>query len=317
MNEGSLPAYLFTLKMGRKKGGNLKVSVDSDLYFIDKGEKDTAPTLVLTGNWDDRLRSIMLKQRVQYIRLSRNVGWKDQHIDFLKTMNFLKGVEIYAEDIKDLSILLNLQSLEHLAVECRLTVELDVSRFKELKTLFLKWNKKFINCFSVSTLERINIKNYPFEDLIPLSHLTSLRELLITSVKLQTLQGINHLKKLQLLDLYKCNNLSSLESLSALKNLENLEIDSCKNIEELDELKGLERLRTFLIIDCGNIQSIEPLKNCLDLNRIFVAGNTTILDGDFSNLLNLPSLQNFIFVEKKHYKYKEKEIKKILLDKSS
>lgn len=285
---------------------------DSTIYYIHSGEEHTGPTMVLTDCWDDNLRSIMLAQGIQYITLSRDVGWEGQDISFLETLDFLKGVNIYAFDIKDVSVLRYLPTLEHIGLGCELSVELDISQFKHLKNFFSRHSKKLKNWWEVSTLERLNLTSYPFENLIPLQQLASLKSLQLTSTKLQTLNGINHLKNLQLLDLYSCPKLISLESLNALKSLEEIEIESCKRIEKLDEIEGLENLRKFLLTNCGDIQSITPLKNCLHLKKIFIGANTKITDGDFSPLLELPNLKTFIFVEKKHYIFKQKEIDSIL-----
>ncbi|TAA71992.1 leucine-rich repeat domain-containing protein [Planococcus salinarum] len=284
----------------------------SSLYFIDSGEKETGTTMVLTSYWNEQLKNVMLEQGIQHLRLSRSVDWEDQDIDFLKSLDFLKGIEIYAFDIKDVSVLHHLPTLEHIGLECNLSVELDISQFKHLRIFFSRHSKKLKKWWKVSTLERLNLTNYPFEDLMPLQQLVCLKSLQLTSTKLQTLNGINHLKNLQLLDLYSCPKLISLESLNALKSLEEIEFDSCKRIEKLDEIEGLENLRKFILTNCGDIQSIEPLKNCLHLKKIFIGGNTTITDGDFSPLLELPNLTTFIFVEKKHYSYKQKEVEAIL-----
>ncbi|MCH4825899.1 hypothetical protein [Planococcus halocryophilus] len=290
---------------------------DSTTYYIHPGEEHTGPTMVLTDYWDDNLRSIMLAQGIQYITLSRSVGWEGQDISFLETLDFLKGVNIYAFDIKELSVLHLLPTLEHIGLDCDLSVELDISQFKHLKNFFGRHRKKLKNWWEVSTLERLNITNYPFEDLMTLQQLVCLKSLQLTSTKLQTLSGINHLKNLQLLDLYSCPKLISFESLNALKSLEEIVIESCKRIEKLDEIEGLENLRKFLLTNCGDIQSIEPLKNCLHLKKIFIGGKTTITDGDFSHLFELPKLKSCIFVEKKHYSYKQKEVEAILRKRQS
>lgn len=288
------------------------MSLDPNSFFIHSGQEWTGPTLVVTDYWNDDLRNLMVSKSIYYLRLSRSVGWEDHDLEFLKNLDFLKGVEIYADDIKDVSALVHLKSLEHLSLDCKLNIEVDVSQFKNLSSLYFKWNKKVLNWFNVPSLERLNVVNYPFESLEVFSNLTTLRELLLTSTKLQTLKGIGYLKSLKLLDLYRCTKLYSLESLGSLKKLEKIVLDNCKRIEDLSECVGLENLKAFLIIDCKEIQSIEPLKNCLALNRIYMAGNTTIIDGDFNLIVDLPNLRKFIFVEKKHYNYQEKEIKEIL-----
>lgn len=288
---------------------------DSELYYIHSGEKDTGPTMVLTDYWDDSLRSTMLERGIQYLTLSRSANWEDQDVNFLKSLDFLKGVGIYAYDIKDVSVLRHLPALEHIGLGCELSVELDVSHFSQLRTFYAKHNKKLINWWEVPTLERLNIENYPFEDLVPLRPLASLERLQLTSSKLKTLKGINSLKDLKILDLYRCTKLVSLESLSEVKELEEIEIETCKRIESLDEFGSLGNLKKVTLNNCGTLLSVAPLKKCLKLSGIVINGDTSIVDGNISKLLELPALKKYFFVDKKHYDAKQKEVEKILREK--
>jgi hypothetical protein len=281
-------------------------------YFIDKGEKNTGECLVLTGYWDERLIEVMLKKEIKNIRLSRYSGWADKDISFLKRLTFLKGVEIFADDIKDLRALQELSLLEYVGLEVKLIFDLDFNNFNNLKIIQLRWSKHYKNIFNVYPLEHLNITNYPFEDLQILSNLNNLKNLQVTSTKLRTLKGVNKLINLKSIDLFKCNNLESLDSVRELTSLEIIDLENCKKIDHLNQLRNMINLKTLLIDSCGKIESLLPLKECLSLRKIFLGGDTTIIDGDFKYLLQLPNIKDFWFVNKKHYELKINEVQEIL-----
>ncbi|MFC4323293.1 leucine-rich repeat domain-containing protein [Litchfieldia salsa] len=285
---------------------------DDKKYFIDTGEKNSGDCLVLTSYWDESLKDIMLKKEIKNLRLSRFTGWADKDVSFLKTLPFLKGVEVYADDIKDLSAMYDLKSLEYIGLDCNLSFDLDMINFKKLKTLQVKWNKHFKNMFNVSSIESLNIIKYPNEDLVALSNYSNLKKLQLTSTKLKTLKGIDNLINLKAVDLFKCNQLESLESIDHLESLEEFEAENCKKLNNLYQLSNLTNLKTLLIEDCGKIQSIKPLKYCLNLIKVWLGGDTTIIDGNLEVIINLPKLKEFWFVNKKHYNIKVSEVQAIL-----
>ncbi|WML46762.1 hypothetical protein RCG23_14045 [Neobacillus sp. PS3-34] len=288
---------------------------DDNKYFITTGEKNSGDCLVLTGNWDESFRNILLKKEINNLRLSRSAGWKDNDLSFLKTLPFLKGIEVYADDIRDLSVMNDLKLLEHLGLGCNLSLDLDFNNFENLKTFQGRWNKHLINIFNLSSIENLNIINYPYEDLVAVNNFYNLKRLQLTSTKLKTLKGIDNLINLKIIDLFGCTQLESLESIDRLELLEEIEVETCKKLNTLEQLSNLTNLKTLLIINCGKIESIKPLHKCLNLIKIFLGGDTTIIDGDIKVVLNLSNLKDLWFVNKKHYNIKVSEAKAILENK--
>lgn len=284
-------------------------------FFIDTGEKNSGDCLVLTSYWNESLREIMFEKEINNLRLSRFAGWKDKDVSFLKTLPFLKGVEVYADDIRDLSAMKNLELLEYIGLDCNLSFDLDLNNFVNLKILQVKWNKHLKNMFNLSSIEYLNIIKYPYEDLVSLHNYSKLKKLQLTSTKLKSLKGIDNLINLKSVDLFKCNQLESLESVDRLELLEELEIENCKKINNLYQLSNLVNLKTFLIEDCGNIQSLKPLQNSLNLIKVWIGGNTTVIDGDIEVVIKLPKLKELWFVNKKHYNIKVNEVQEILNNK--
>jgi len=284
-------------------------------FFIDTGEKNSGDCLVLTSYWNESLRDIMFEKEINNLRLSRFAGWKDKDVSFLKTLPFLKGIEVYADDIRDLSAMKDLELLEYIGLDCNLSFDLDLNNFVNLKILQVKWNKHLKNMINLSSIEYLNIIKYPYEDLVALHNYSNLKKLQLTSTKLKSLKGIDNLKNLKSVDFFKCNHLESLESVDRLELLEELDIEKCKKLNNLYQLGNLVNLKTLLIEDCGNIQSLKPLQNTQNLRKIWIGGNTTVIDGDIEVVIKLPKLKELWFVNKKHYNIKVNEVQEILNNK--
>jgi hypothetical protein len=284
-------------------------------FFIDTGEKNSGNCLVLTSYWDESLRDIMFEKEINNLRLSRFAGWKDNDVSFLKTLPFLKGVEVYADDIRDLSSMQDLKLLEYIGLDCNLSFDLDLNSFVNLKTLQVKWNKYIKNMFNLSSIEYLNIIKYPYEDLFALHNYTNLKKLQLTSSKLKSLKGIDKLINLRSVDLFKCNQLETLESVDRLEILEELDVQNCKKLNNLNQLSNLISLKTLFIEDCGEIQSLKPLQNSINLIKVWIGGNTTLIDGDIEVVIKLPKLKELSFVNKKHYNIKVHEVQGILNNK--
>ena len=85
--------------------------------------------------------------------------------------------------------------------------------------------------FDVEGLQFLNIQNYPYEDLTPLSKMSGLRSLSLTSRKLKSLAGIEGCCNLEHLDLYDCGILEGDSELEVLPALRSIEIESCGQVE--------------------------------------------------------------------------------------
>jgi hypothetical protein len=205
-------------------------------YFITDGEWDIGKVLVCTGKWEPNLIKVMEKNDIYNLRLSWFAGWCDNDINFLSTMEFLKGVEIYgSSEIRDLSPLYSLINLEFLGIDDYSKADLDFSKFTSLKICLISWCSKYKNLFKVNTLKHLLINKYPYENLNELSDLKDLELLDITSRKLQSLEGIQNLNKIKVLKLFRCTSLVDISGIESLTELKELDIDSCKKISNLNK----------------------------------------------------------------------------------
>ena len=77
----------------------------SDLYFIDEAENDMGQCLVLKAPWSDVFIDVIRKENISVLRLTESMWWKGKDISFLEKLQDvgLRGVEVYAWDVKDVT----------------------------------------------------------------------------------------------------------------------------------------------------------------------------------------------------------------------
>ncbi|GGB21137.1 DUF5071 domain-containing protein [Agarivorans gilvus] len=90
--------------------------------------------------------------------------------------------------------------------------------------------KGLSSVLTLNTLKKLNIQNYPNQNLESLSKMENLEQLYLTSRKLENLDGIEHLSKLKLLDLYNCPLLASLNGTEKCPKLKSIEIEACNRV---------------------------------------------------------------------------------------
>lgn len=287
-----------------------------DGYFIMPWEFGAGLVMVLTGPWKDAYADIINSEGISALRLSQCVGpqggWKDEDISFVSELHQLRGIEVYSWKVKDISPIQNLKNLENIGLQCEFKKSIDFSVFRNLMGCFLRWMPKCDSLFSCHSLKTLNIEWYPYQDLSSLKRLTKLERLQLSSRKLESLSGIESLKKLQVLDLFACSKLSSLVGIEALSCLKILEITTCKRFHDLTPVGRASRLEKFFLNNCGNIDSLSPLRGCKELSELLFIESTNIIDGDMSVFKALPKLRKMRFANRKHYSHTREEIQEIL-----
>ncbi|MES0883618.1 hypothetical protein [Roseibium sp. SCP14] len=281
---------------------------ETDEYFIWHDERDNHRYLVLKGPWQSRFKPVMEQFCATGLRLSRSLGWQNEPLTFLEELPELTGLEIYDWDVKDLTPLASLPGLQTLGLQCRFASAPDFLSFSRLQNVYITWRPRAEALLLHEGLTRLSVENYPGDDLTPLARLNRLKELRLTSRKLSSLLGIGNLPALKRLDLYSCPKLSSVEPLTACNRLKTLEIETCKQIGSLNGIEALSKLKTLHLINCGKLPTLRPLAGLRELERFHFHENTTILDGDLSVLLELPSLAAVSFADKSSYRPRRDEV---------
>lgn len=269
--------------------------------------------MVLQGPWRDEFKSI-LRGDVTSLRLSNSVGWRAEPLDFLVGLPRLRGIEINNYGVTNISTLWALEDLESIGLGYRFTNAGDFREFRKLRDFYSGvWVPRARTIFGVRTLQHLNLSGYPHEDLSPLHELQELRTLRLTSRKLTSLDGIEHLPVLEKLRLYSCSQLRSIDSLGRTGgSLRSVNLHACKKIENISALSRLEGLRWANAESCGSIDSLSPLTANAHLESLGFDGSTVIEDGNMEVLLKIPRLKRVFFNNRRHYTHKCLEINDIL-----
>jgi Leucine-rich repeat (LRR) protein len=101
-----------------------------------------------------------------------------------------------------------------------------------LRVAKLHWAKGMEGLLSVPTLQYLNIVNFPYSDLVPLSELTRLRRLSLVSRTLASLDGIERCSQLEHFDLFRCPELESLDVLAKCPRIKRVEVESCRHLPD-------------------------------------------------------------------------------------
>lgn len=270
--------------------------------FIIEQEHLPGSCYVLTDSWQPRYEEVMVREGVHYLRLNRTLGARYENLEFLRALGFLRGVEIYDWDVKELTPLLALPQLELLGLQCQFKNIDFAAHFPRLQLASFIWrpgSESFLTC---RTLALLFVEGYPFEDLTPLSKLGALRRLHVNSRQLVRASGAEQLPELKHLTFAFCPALSDIEDLARCQAIEVLEFNCCKKLAELSPLSSLKRLRRLLIENGAQIASIKPLRHDEALEEVYLPG-TKIGDGDLRPLLDLPNLRRVAFPKSRKHSH--------------
>jgi Leucine-rich repeat (LRR) protein len=223
-------------------------------------------------------------------------------LSFLHEYSFLKALDISSVNDYDFSFLSSLTALQDLSISIEGKNEIDLSHQVKLESLDIEWRKG-----KISGLEKCqNITNLCLIDFIEndfsaVSQLINLKELMVKTASIKTLNGVQHFPLLEKLLLGNCRNLESIEDIVYLKNLASLHIELCAKIKDYIAIGKLTRLKRLRLIDCREISSIKFIENLHSLNKLSLLGNTDILDGD---MIPAKNIEEVFYRHRKHYNIK-------------
>jgi hypothetical protein len=268
--------------------------------------------LIIKSTWSNRYLDIVAKYEIGTIRLCEPGGWPDSDLSFLLKIPRIQGLDVLSDKVTDVSPVFQLRSLKTLTLYCKAKVAGDFAKLENLQDVGLGWRNVYRSVYALDALERMHLLDFPDHDLTNWKRNARLVELLLESKSLKSLVGIERFPKLSRLDLHKCRNLKSLDAISSSTSVKELRISRCSSVQDLSPVAHLTGLRVLEIEDCQDIQSLTPIAACKNLERLQVAGNTTIIDGDFSRLFGLRKLREVLIRNRKHYSHSDTELEKEL-----
>ena len=277
----------------------------SSEYSIEEG--DFGPRLVLQGDWKDEFLDYMLVNSIKEITVNYARGFNGTRLDFLQRLPFLEGLLLLVYHIPDISVVHHLHELRSFVNGCRDKTPLDFTQFPNLERCGINWRDGSESLFQCRRMVWLSISKYQGKDTEQFQQFVDLKTLYLHVSQVQDLAGLGLLHSLRSLSLYRLGHFTTLSVLSALTYLEALDIQTCKKLVDIEDIKALIGLTFFNIVNCGEIASLHPIKFLPNLRRIGFVG-TDILDGDLSVLAESPTLENYIFNNRRHYSHRREEM---------
>lgn len=199
-------------------------------FEIREGENGIGKVLILKGAWSDEIGDYMRDNKISALRLTDSFGFKGHELSFLTDLPFLRSLELYCWEAKGIKVIESLPQLEVLGLQCKSSQKIDLSAFTKLRVALITWSKGLGSLLELASLEKLNIQNYPHRNLIPIASMVALKQLYLTSRKLESLEGIEQLSSLERLDLYNCPLLTSMAGTEQHPKLKSVEIEACNRI---------------------------------------------------------------------------------------
>lgn len=199
-------------------------------FEIREDENGIGKVLILKGTWSDEVGVYMQDNGVSALRLTDSFGFKGHDLSFLPELSFLRSLELYCWDAKGIKVIESLPQLEVLGLQYKSTQKIDLSAFSKLRVALITWSKGLGSLLELTSLEKLNIQNYPHSNLEPITSMATLKQLYLTSRKLESLKGIEQLGSLEVLDLYNCPFLTSMAGTEKLPKLKTIEIEACNRV---------------------------------------------------------------------------------------
>lgn len=233
----------------------------------------------------DKCIKLMIERKINQMSLTSE--YLLNNIDFIQNydLSFIKGIYI-TRPIKDLSPVYNLRNLTHITLPEDYEGKFDFSYLPKLEFLGTTWKDKFINLGTCHEMKYLKIFGFSNKDLSMFQSLTKLEEIQLTSSKMVSLQGIENLAGLKILDIDTAKKLERLEGLTEYNhNLTYLRIWIAPNLHDVEPIGHLHNLESIQISKVKMLDSLKFLDNLHKLKICAIhPSNIDVRDGDFTPL---------------------------------
>jgi hypothetical protein len=188
-----------------------------------------------------RIRGVSISQR----GLPKGIKWKDLNLGLLfEALPRIEYLRVFFEDTASLDVIGSQPALRQLVVDCPKARGTIRGELPLLQTAELRWPDACTASMVAPGLENLSLVKPQCEDLSPLSHLSSLRDLGIFYARhFHSFQGLASLPELVHLQVRNCPNLVDLNSFTLQPGPRRLEIDSCVGLVDALAILNLTSLR--------------------------------------------------------------------------
>ena len=267
-------------------------------------------TTVLIGKHNVK-ESIHYIQTYQIKNIEVTYRYGKSQIDFLSECPDIEHLIIEGPSVENFNGAYRLKNLKTLVInEPSHTLEIDFSQLTSLEEIFGKLPPKALGIASLINLKKMMIWGYQPEEK-NLKEITALQDLVhleLINPQLISLEGIEELKKLSFLGLYRTKTLTDIGAIQYLtQNLRKLQIDLVKNIQDFSPIGKIQSLEFLSLNACGDILSIRFTKQLPNLKTLIFA-DSVVVDGDVSPCIGLETVS---FTENEHYSHRLEEVTSI------
>ena len=262
---------------------------------------------VLKSAWSDQIAREIQTRRCSELELNRAKGWTGDDLSFLISCSWLKSFTIVDLEISSVGPIHALNELRALEVMTYCRTELRFLAFPQLEACALEWRPNAESLFECVTLKSLFVNSYGGRNLVPFSCLTNLESLAVLNAPIESLDGIESLRKLRTLLLDNLRKLRSLAGVEDLTKLEEIEVHTCRQIGSIDEIAALSNLRRLHLNNDGAIASLKPLDAIGKLESVLFYESTDIVDGDLSPLMRQKNLARVSFQNRRHYSHRRED----------
>jgi hypothetical protein len=156
-------------------------------------------------------------------------------------------------------------------------IRVDLARFPDVQSLQLRCTRDNLRYLGAAPLPlglqeldlRVSGELTDLKLLPP--NCAQLRHLHIRNLyKLVSLEGIQTCSRIEQLDMFRCDHVTSIAPLSACVNLKVLVISGCESVTSLEGLQACGQLQELDLHKCRSVQSLAPLSACRHLKRLSI-----------------------------------------------
>lgn len=254
-----------------------------------------------------------VQESVQYIQTHQiksvevTYDYEEAQIDFLRECPTIETLSLRGSSVKSMSGAYHLKTLKALVInDASRSLTLDFNQLTTLEEIYGTLPPKAEGIGSLINLKKMQIWGYKpkAKNLMEFTDLENLVDLELINANITSLEGIQGLKKLTRLGLFRMRALADIEAIQYLSgNLTYLHIEGAKNVEDFSPLGKVQSLEHIMLNNCGMIPSIRFIKQ-LPYLKGMQFWDSTIVDGDVSPCIEL---EHIAFTNKKHYSHRLKE----------
>lgn len=266
--------------------------------------------IVLIGkqNIEESIHYIQTHQ-IKHVEVTYRYG-KPQ-IDFLSECPGIEHLMLEGPSVKNFDGAYHMKGLKTLMInDSSPDLKIDFSQLTSLEEISGKLPPKTLAIGSLTNLKKIILWRYESKEknLKEFADFKALVNLELINSNLISLEGIQGLKMLNFLGLYRMKTLTNIEAIQYLsENLKKLQIDLVKTIQDFSPIGKVRSLEYVSLNACGDIPSIRFTKQLPNLKTLIFA-DSVVVDGDVSPCVGVETVS---FTENEHYSHRLEEVSSI------